>query len=153
MICNLGRVDLLRPHAVLLYELFADQRPTDSKSPQEIPFRLGPRACIVRPVQGMPRDILVMMLVKFHAAEWGTLRSDGGPLAPLKDDRAGDLEFHIAPEAVVSVQADTKRQRSLVTLSNGVWIIVGMYPSEINALLSEAAEAGPISPRPNRPQN
>ena len=101
----------------------------------------------------MPRDILIMMLVKFHAAEWGTLRSDGGPLAPLKDDRAGDLEFHIAPEAVVSVQTDTKRQRSLVTLSNGVWMIVGMYPSEIKTLLSEAAKAGPISPRPNRPQN
>ena len=99
----------------------------------------------------MPRDILIRMLVKFHAASWGTLSSDGGPLVPLKDDRAGDLEFHIAPEAVVSVQGDTKRQRSLVTLSNGVWMIVGMYPSEIKALLSEAPEPGPISPRPNRP--
>lgn len=91
------------------------------------------------------------MLVKFHAIGWGTLRGDGGPL-DLQDDRAGALEFHIAPEAVVSVQALAKRQRSRVTLSNGVWIVVHMNPDEIKSLLSEAAKAGTISPRPNRPQ-
>lgn len=101
----------------------------------------------------MQRDILITMLVKFHAAEWGTLRSDGGPLDAYYEGRAGALEFHIAPEAVVSVQAVTNRQQSRVTLSNGVWIIVGMFPDEIKTLLSEAAKASPISPRPNRPQN
>lgn len=101
----------------------------------------------------MQRDILITMLVKFHAASWGTLRTDRNPLIALDDDRAGALEFHIAPEAVVSVQAATSRQQSRVTLSNGVWIIVGMFPDEIKTLLSEAAKASPISPRPNRPKN
>jgi len=100
----------------------------------------------------MPRDILIRMLVKFHAASWGTLRTDRNPLIALDDDRAGDLEFHIAPEAVVSVQAATSRQRSRVTLSNGVWITVDMDPNAIKTLLSEAAKASPSSPRPNRPQ-
>ena len=92
------------------------------------------------------------MLVKLRAASWGTLRTDRNPLIALDDDRAGTLEFHIAPEAVVSVQAATSREQSRVTLSNGVWITVGMDPNAIKTLLSEAAKASPSRPRPNRPQ-